>query len=520
MKTRKLLLRRWFVLVLASLMLVAAAAVPAFAAQTESTASGTITYYRNWEEYTKANEPAYEDGTWKFHDIKDAIEQVMDAGQAAVEAGDTETARQCGSDAYYGFYDLAFENATNMYISGSRVKQMELLFGQLRTYGANGDASGYEETVSTLKEDLEEDANQLDGEDLDGESSSGGSNASSSSGDTQAASSSSSQTMSATMLVFFGTFFDILREGFEAIIVVGAIIAYLQVQVKNGSMTKRKALYPVYFGALLGIVCSFIMAAILNAVRNSSASQELVEGITALFAVCVLFYTCNWMLSKSETEAWTAYIKDKTETGSKNGSIFALALASFLAVFREGAEAVLFLQPYLREDETRGGVIAGLIVAAIALVIIYLLIHLLSVKLPMRLFFNATSILMAVMCVCFLGAGISELIEAEVISASPASWLSWIPLNNSVLDVLGIYPYVETIVPQIILAIVLIILFHIGFKKNRAIRKEAEAKKAEQEAKAAAEKKAKEDAAFREKVRAIVLEVLEEKQGGTAAKKQ
>lgn len=525
----KSLLKRLAVLMVVCLLMLGFTA-PAFASGTSSTgttseSSGTgsssdYSYIRTWAEYTKEKKPAYEDGTWKFHDIRDAIVQVLEAGKKAMEAGDYETGRQAGSDGYYGFYDLAFENATNMYISGSRVKQLEMLFGQLRGLGADGKTDEYVKICDEIEQYVNEDADKLDGEDLDSNGSgsgttSGNSSENSSSGSTSASASTGNR--SATMLVFLGTFFDILREGIEAIIVVAGIIAYLRVQVRNGSADKKKTLYPVYFGALFGIVCSFIMAWVLNLIRtatgSSSHQQELVEGLTGLLAVCVLFWTCNWMLSKSETEAWTAYIKDKTKSGANSGNVFGLAFASFLAVFREGAEAVLFLQPYMRNSAQAGGVIGGVIVAGICLVIIYLLITLASVRIPMRIFFNATSILMAIMCVCFLGSGLSGLIEAEVINAYSAPWVAWIPLNNAVLDTLGIYPYVNTIVPQIILAIVLIIMFHIGFKKNRKIRKEAEARKAVEDAKKAAEQKAREEAEFRARVTRVVLDVLADPEG-------
>lgn len=479
--------------VLTALVVALGCVVPAFA---------DTSYISSWKEYTQEKQPAYKDGTWTFHDIKDAIYDVLDAGQEAIEAGDYDTAKQAGSDGYYGFYDLAFENATNMYISGSRVSEMELLFSDLRTIGnTQGSAEEYENTVNTLKANLEEDANKLDGADLDNGSSS-------SSSSTSTASDATSTSGSATALVFLGVFSIILREGFEAIIVVGAIIAYLQVRVKNGTADKKKTLYPVYIGSILGIVLSFVMAYILDVLLlANSANQEIIEGFTALFAVCVLFYVCNWMLSKSETEAWTSYIQSKTESGAANGSIFALAFTAFLSVFREGAEVVLFLQPYVADASTRGAVWAGLAVGAAALVVVWLLIHLASVKLPMRLFFNATSILMAFMCVCFLGSGIKELIEGGLLGSYHAPWVDWIPTND-VLDVLGIYPLVNTIVPQIILAVVLIVMFHIGFKKNRAIRAEADARKAEEQAKKDAEEAARKEAEFRTKVEGIVLDVL------------
>ncbi len=79
-------------------------------------------------------------------------------------------------------------------------------------------------------------------------------------------------------------------------------------------------------------------------------SQEIIEGIAALTAVVVLFWVSNWMVSKSESAAWTSYIESKVSSGSSRGSSFALAFTAWLAVFREGAEVILFYQPMLKED--------------------------------------------------------------------------------------------------------------------------------------------------------------------------
>ena len=115
----------------------------------------------------------------------------------------------------------------------------------------------------------------------------------------------------------------------------------------------------------------------------------------------------------------------------------------------------------------------GFGLGCVALIGVFLAIRLLSIRLPLKPFFMGTSILMAAMSVCFLGAGIKELMEGGVFDnmafmlASPA-WLSWIPYND-VLDVLGIYPLVGTIVPQLILLAVTVWTFTVAMKKNKTL---------------------------------------------------
>ena len=269
-------------------------------------------------------------------------------------------------------------------------------------------------------------------------------------------------------LTFLGAFGIIVREGLEAILVIAAIIAYL---VKSGN---GRSLKSVYIGALAGILASFAAAAVLyfvkQAVAGAGMAQELIEGITALIAVCVLFYVSNWMISKAEAAAWTGYIDSKVRSGVEKRSAFTLAFTAFLSVFREGAEVVLFYQPMLQEDNA-GMVWAGFGAGLVILVFVYLAITKLSIKLPIKVFFTATSILMAVMCVSFLGSGIKELAEGNLFDLTLR--VPGIP-ENDVLQVLGIYPYLETLVPQLILAIILLVTFMIAHYRGRlaAQRKE------------------------------------------------
>ena len=274
-------------------------------------------------------------------------------------------------------------------------------------------------------------------------------------------------------VTFLGSFGIIVREGLEAILVIAAIIAYL---TKSGN---AKSLRNIYIGAIAGILASFAAAVILyfvkQAVAGAGQGQEIIEGVTALIAVCVLFYVSNWMISKSEAAAWTNYIDGKVKSSLEQGSSFALAFTAFLSVFREGAEVVLFYQPMLSGDHP-GMVWAGFGVGCVVLVFVYLAITKLSIKLPIKVFFTATSILMAVMCVSFLGSGIKELAEGGVFDMTLR--VPGIP-ENDVVQLFGIYPYLETLVPQLILSIILLITFMIAHYRGKiaAVRAECMAQK-------------------------------------------
>ena len=274
------------------------------------------------------------------------------------------------------------------------------------------------------------------------------------------------------LLTFLGAFGIIVREGLEAILVIAAIIAYL---TKSGN---GKSLKNVYIGAICGVIASFAAAAVLawakQAFVGAGLAQEVIEGITALIAVCVLFYVSNWMISKAEAASWSRYIDGKVQSSVEQGSAFALAFTAFLSVFREGAEVVLFYQPMLSEGNP-GMVWAGFGAGCVLLVFVYLAITKLSIKLPIKVFFTATSILMAVMCVSFLGSGIKELAEGNVFDLTLN--VPGIP-ENDVIQIFGIYPWLETLLPQLILAIILLVTFMIAHYRGKidAVKAEYAAK--------------------------------------------
>lgn len=263
----------------------------------------------------------------------------------------------------------------------------------------------------------------------------------------------------------FASLMILLREGFEAILIVGAIIAYLR---KNGT----ENLKPVYHGSLWGIAASVVMAIILISLTKfgfeSGQGQEVVEGVTMFIAVAVLFYTSNWMVSKSSSAAWSSYIKGKVQSSVSKNSMFGLAFTCFLAVFREGAEVILFYQAMFAGSNGKSGIVSavllGIAISVALLIFVYKAIILTGKKLPLKPFFLATSILMFVMVVSFVGGGISEFVDA--------GWISPRVINGvPTISILGIYPYAESLIGQAIALVIVILSLVLGMIINNKTAK-------------------------------------------------
>ncbi len=411
-----------------------------------------------YPDYSPDPDAAAKYASW--YEAASLVKELLDTAYLAYLDKDFEAAEDNLNTAYYSVYEesgLAHKIYAGLGLSDRQEaeSQFSALRGLIRSGSEKYQKNKYRTTSDKTKQVLLKKARALDGQAAAEQETAAPSEAAAAE-ETVAAGQPSPQ-----WLTFLGAFGIIVREGLEAILVIAAIIAYL---VKSGN---GKSLKSVYIGALAGILASFAAAAVLyfvkQAVAGAGMAQELIEGITALIAVCVLFYVSNWMISKAEAAAWTGYIDSKVRSGVEKRSAFTLAFTAFLSVFREGAEVVLFYQPMLQEGNA-GMVWAGFGAGVVILVFVYLAITKLSVKLPIKVFFTATSILMAVMCVSFLGSGIKELAEGNLFDLTLR--VPGIP-ENDVIQVFGIYPYLETLVPQLILAIILLITFMIAHYRGR-----------------------------------------------------
>jgi len=229
------------------------------------------------------------------------------------------------------------------------------------------------------------------------------------------------------------SFTIIVREGLEAILIIAAIIAYL-VATKH-----EKKVSAVYYGAGLAIIASIATALILEAVfASAEAPRETLEGATMLLAAGVMLYVTNWFLGKMEHQKWAAYIKGKVSDALSSQSVLALGAVSFLAVYREGFETVLFYKALTSGATDLTGITAGFILGIAALAVLFVLIVRIEKRLPLHIVFGATSAILFLLSVKFAGKGVHELQEAGIVSETA---LGVVPKISD----LGIYPTAETL---------------------------------------------------------------------------
>jgi len=252
----------------------------------------------------------------------------------------------------------------------------------------------------------------------------------------------------------------LLREGFEAILIVAALMAFL---AKAGAVERRRH---VAQGAWAAVGASVVTAAVVELLFEITPGQrEALEGVTMLLATAVLFSVSYWLLSKIEVAKWNAFVRGRMEDALSTGSGFALASVAFLAVYREGFETILFYKALLTSAGSAGGgsaagpVTAGILLGAVALVVVYIGINRFGMKVPLKPFFAVTSAMLYYMAFVFAGKGIADLQESGVLGTSVVEWAPRIP-------VLGIYPTVQSLALQFLL-IVLLLVAVVWLQRNR-----------------------------------------------------
>lgn len=245
---------------------------------------------------------------------------------------------------------------------------------------------------------------------------------------------------------FVDAMFILLREGVEALLIVLALVSSLK------AANQKKGLRWVYAGAAAGILASVVIAFILQALFpavSSGTNREILEGFVGIFAVVMMIGIGFWLHSKSSLKSWKNYIDRKMDVVLSTGSFISMFVLSFLAVFREGAETILFyvgILPLISLQNLIIGVVSAiLILIAIALVLIYA-----SSKIKIHQVFFVLTWTIYFLAFKMLGTSIHML---QVVGILPLHVIRFIPT----VEVLGIYANIEVFVSQLILIIIIVI---------------------------------------------------------------
>lgn len=249
----------------------------------------------------------------------------------------------------------------------------------------------------------------------------------------------------------------LLREGLEAMLVIAALAGYLR---KVGGGHRIMALYS---GALAAVGCS-IIAAWLFAVLNSGEHNDIFEAIVILFAAALMLYVSGWLMVKQDPRGWQDFLATKADNALAQDTAWAVGALAFFAVFREGAETVLFINALaVTEGGWSLGLFAGLAAATTGLVVLFYFINLIARKIPLRPLFIITSAFLFAMGIKFIGEAIQEFQEQSLLPVTELKSFGW-------LQSLGLNATLEAVSAQLLVILFALATFSIVQRNARLVR--------------------------------------------------
>lgn len=348
----------------------------------------------------------------------------LKASEKAYLASDFESAQYLAVSAYLDGFEL-IENSLNVHNPELR-KQIEANMLALRQHVASpGKSNQVKDAIAILEGQLKKAEALLETDNL------------------------------SDTAIFSASFIILLREGLEALLVVLVLLTVLKrAQRKDAA----RYVHLGWFMALFAGLGTWWVAQSL--IDISGASREMMEGFAAILAALVLFYVGFWMHSKAQAGQWQAYIKNHIQKHLSQGTLWGLAGLSFISVYREVFETVLFYQSLLTQAAPQQGISigAGFFTAVATLAVLAYLIIRFSVSLPLGRFFALSTYLMLLLSFVLAGKGVMALQEAALVSRRP------FPMAIN-LDWLGVHATWEGLVIQaLILTAPLVVLLYSRFR--------------------------------------------------------
>jgi len=251
----------------------------------------------------------------------------------------------------------------------------------------------------------------------------------------------------------------LLREGLEAMLVIAALAGYL---AKAGAAHRVAALY----GGALAAIAASLVAAWLFAVLNSGKHSDIMEGIIILIASGLMLYVSGWLMVKQDPRGWQDYLAQKADHALAQDTVWAVGALAFLAVFREGAETVLFINALATtEGGWSVGLFAGLGVATIGLVVLFYFINMIAQRIPLRPLFIITSAFLFAMAIKFIGEAVQEFQEQSLLPFTELKSLSW-------FDAIGLNPTLEALSAQLLVILFALATYSVFLRNSRLARED------------------------------------------------
>jgi len=201
------------------------------------------------------------------------------------------------------------------------------------------------------------------------------------------------------------TFVIVLREAFEAALLLGIVYTYLQ---KIGRPQHYRY---VTAGAVLGVLASIATGVVVSYLSGPllDLGPDLVTAGILFLSVAVLTWMLGWM--RQHARAIKGDVQRRIDEAESRSQLWVIATVAFVGVFREGAETVLFVWGLLAQAAAGAGwasLIGGVLGVAVAAVLALAIFNgSKAVSLPT--FFSVTSVLLLLLAAGLFSAGVGRL---------------------------------------------------------------------------------------------------------------
>ena len=231
----------------------------------------------------------------------------------------------------------------------------------------------------------------------------------------------------------------LLREGVEAMLLLALLMTLL---TRGGHGDK---VWLIWAGAGSALVASIATAyALQRLIDNAGPASERMEGTVLLLAAGLLLYVSLWIVSQQEAGQWQQSLQQKILNELEYSNQIAIFLMAFVAVFREGAETLLFYQALIIETQNFGDALwSGAASAGVLLIGFYFTMHKFARRVRLSYFFKATSILLFLMAISLIGKGVMELQVSGLISINTLQGIKLLPA-------FGVFNTVESLASQLL----------------------------------------------------------------------
>ncbi len=343
----------------------------------------------------------------------------LQASRDAWQAGDSDQARQLALSAYLDGFELVEAPLKN--VDNALMRETEQAMAGWRAALKDGDAGRIEAAYARAADLLKRSEDALGGGALAGG------------------------------VAFVSAYIILAREGLEAILVVAALLVVVR-RADVSPAERRRALGALNLGWMLALGAGLATWMVSNWVLAiSGALRELTEGVTALLAAAVLLWVGLWMHGQAAAREWGRFVGDTAGRAVVERSKWLLLGLSFLSVYREIFETVLFYQAlWLQVDAPQQSLVLwGVGAAGLTLAGLTWLILRAGQRLPLKVFFTVCAYTVLVLAVIFTGKGIAALQEAGRLPISP--------IDLPTVELIGLYPSAQGLAMQLAVLVLALI---------------------------------------------------------------